>query len=540
MNKKLLLTLSESEIQSPVTFLEDGQIIIYKGENGQYLATWNRCKHRAGRFRFENNSTLTCANHNWKLNLPTMTYLEPFGKLKQPCLLVELGEGGTINLYQNTEPLPWEIYSRTASQLVPGELTLEFYTHATMKIQAGKQWIFSDPWLIGPASSRGWWLSHRPPSDWLEQLAIASLIYISHTHSDHLNLPTLRKLATVNPTAPVIFPNYRDRTGLRLIRSTGLKNIQLCDFKVWYELDEDTRYMLLQDSTGKDDSALLVEYKGHRILNSTDASAGLNDSILPNPLDVLFVPFAGGASGHPVCWADLYSDKMIQRLVNRNLQLEAHHAVLMVGQTQPRVVVPFAGYFTEAHPADHEIRYYNRRNSPQEVCRLIQAEYPEVISWLPKAGQVFDLATFEVAGGTELTEPPEYDFASHLSEIEAALEFAPLQSLAGVKQYFKWAGWQGDLVLHILETDESFGQILREYFLDFSDPELLLKTRPTSNRRYLRMKVRADVFRYVLKNALPWEEISVGFQARFYCEPDVYSYDFWHHFQYNLPEQPCF
>jgi hypothetical protein len=50
------------------------------------------------------------------------------------------------------------------------------------------------------------------------------------------------------------------------------------------------------------------------------------------------------------------------------------------------------------------------------------------------------------------------------------------------------------------------------------------------------MKVRTSVFRYVLLNGLPWEEISIGFQARFYREPDIYEFDFWNHFQNFLPE----
>ena len=69
--------------------------------------------------------------------------------------------------------------------------------------------------------------------------------------------------------------------------------------------------MLFEDSTGKDDSGLLVEYKGHRLLNAVDASAGLNHSILPRPVDMLLTSFAGGAGGHPVCWAEQYTEEQI-------------------------------------------------------------------------------------------------------------------------------------------------------------------------------------------------------------------------------------
>lgn len=55
-----------------------------------------------------------------------------------------------------------------------------------MDLKLGDKRMVFDPWLIGPAFARGWWLLHEPPSDWLERLCKADLIYISHMHSDHL------------------------------------------------------------------------------------------------------------------------------------------------------------------------------------------------------------------------------------------------------------------------------------------------------------------------------------------------------------------
>ena len=61
--------------------------------------------------------------------------------------------------------------------------------------------------------------------------------------------------------------------------------------------------------------------------------------------------------------------------------------------------------------------------------------------------------------------------------------------------------------------------------------------RPATSHRYLRMRVRADVFRHVLRWGLPWEEITVRFQAWFYREHNVYNLDFWNHFQDKLLSQ---
>ena len=89
---------------------------------------------------------------------------------------------------------PWELDPLPAESLYASEFVIKFYTHACAEIRCGPNTLFTDPWLVGPALVRGWWLSHQPPFDWLDRLAAADAIYISHNHSDHLNLPTLKIL----------------------------------------------------------------------------------------------------------------------------------------------------------------------------------------------------------------------------------------------------------------------------------------------------------------------------------------------------------
>ena len=130
-----------------------------------------------------------------------------------------------------------------------------------------------------------------------------------------------------------------------------------------------------------------------------------------------------------------------------------------------------------------------------------------------------------------------YAFDAYTAEIEQATAFPPLVTMEGVKAYFEWAGYRGELILHVIETDESFDEVVREFFVDFS--ELTFSDeRPDHSCPYVRMMVRSDVFRHVLRYGLPWEEITIGFQARLYREPDVYNFDFWNHFQNRLPPEP--
>ena len=208
-----------------------------------------------------------------------------------------------------------------------------------------------------------------------------------------------------------------------------------------------------------------------------------------------------------------------------------------VKATRAACYVPFAGYFTEAHAADNDIRRINIKNTPEEVAQRIRKACPDTDVWIPLPGMYMTSLPesgppilFEEVGRTTTT--------SHcLKPIKESLKFQPLQDSAGLLDYFRWSGYRGDLILHIIETGEDFSEVIRECVINLSGPTRL-QTRPTDQHRYKRMRVRADVFRFVLKHGLPWEEISIKFEAQFYREPDVYNFDFWDHFQNHLPRVP--
>lgn len=535
--RKLLATVQEAELAVGVNFVNDGALIVYKDSHGRTRATRNRCRHQSGRFKPEAGCVLTCPNHGWRLDVSRMEYVNPEGGVTQEELQVEKTPDGAIYLFERRPASPWDVNEMLRQPLRVGELTLRFYAHACMEIGLGGKRLFTDPWLVGPAFTRGWWLAHKPPADWLDSLAAADAIYISHNHSDHLNRHTLKRLVARNPNVPVFVPQYAKDSCQSILRSIGLKSVSVVPFGVWVKFGDLGRFMILADQASRDDSGILIEYKGHRILNTVDCS-NLCGGNLPGSVDVLLTSFASGASGYPVCWSELYSEEFISRFVLANRRLKAEQAVQYSRQTQAKVYIPFAGYFEEAHPKDSEIRRLNVHNTPEEVCAQIRQQCPGIVTWIPEPGQVLNLARLPEVPAPVQPELPEHDFEEFLSELRQAHEFGPLQSMEGVRRYFEWAGFYAkDLILHVIETDEDFTQVVREFYVDFSDlsfPPL----RPTRPHRYLRMKVRSDVFRHVLRWALPWEEISIGFQARFYREPDKYNLDFWDHFQNQLPSEP--
>jgi CMP-N-acetylneuraminate monooxygenase len=516
---------------------DDGRIIVYRSPTGRISAARNRCKHQGGRFMpGEDEMVLTCGRHGWKLDVSSMAYVNPaHSGIIQDELEVEVGADGMVCVYEYIRAQPWEREPMSLEGLAPGEFAITFFAHACVEIRCGHERLFTDPWLTGPAFTRGWWLTQLPPLDWLDRLARASAIYISHSHSDRLNVRTLKLLAARAPGTPIYVPHFENRICEHRLKELGFTKVNSVPFGEWTRFGKKGRFMVLRDAAGRDDSGILIEYKGHKVLNTVDSS-NLNDGLFPNPIDVLMTNFAGGASAYPVCWGDLYSEELITQMVLKNRQLLKVRIAANVHQAKPRAYIPFAGYFTEAHPADIQIRRLNVKNTPQEVCEFLGKYYPDLTMWVPEPGATFDLATLS-AGPPPFKQPEKipYDFAPYVEEIRTDGANALLEDFEEVKKYFRRAGFTGNLVLHIIETDETFARVLREFYVDFNDCSFPL-SRPARGHRYLRMRVRSDVFRYVLGHKLSWEEITIGFQACFYREPDVYNFDFWNHFQNRLFE----
>ncbi len=533
--RHLVASLPSCSLVRGETVAKDG-LIVHRDATGRVRAARNRCRHMGGTFQREHGCKLRCPRHGWTLDASTMRYDNPRGDLAQPELEVEASEEA-VHVFERSSLRPWsERLPREA--LARGELVVRFLAHACVEITCGKTRIVTDPWLVGPAFARGWWLSHEPPADWLERLVRADVVYVSHDHSDHLNEHTLKRLAAVRPDAPIVVPAFASGRCERLLRALGLTNVTTLPIGQWRMLGDATRMMILADGAGREDSALLVEHKGHTVLDTVDCM-NPNHGDLPT-VDVLLSQFAGGASGYPVCWGELYGDERIAKVVKKNRAQTRAYVLDLVAATKPRAWMPIAGYFVEAHPADAEIGKKNGKNDPDEIADAVSSRFPLVRTHRAVPGAAIDLAATEERDPLSDTRAPRpaHDFAPYVAAIAKDAQALELATLEGVERYFAWAGFRGDLVLHVIETTEDFQGTVRELFVDFTTGKVTAE-RPPAWTRYERMRVRSDVFRHVLLRGASWEEISIGFQARFYRDPDVYNMDFWMHFQHALPETAC-
>ncbi|XP_053457159.1 cytidine monophosphate-N-acetylneuraminic acid hydroxylase isoform X2 [Nycticebus coucang] len=528
--------------------------ILYK-DRCHLRACKNMCKHQGGLFIKDiedlDGRSVRCTKHNWKLDVSTMKYINPPESFCQDELVVEMDEYKGLSLLELNPPNPWDSEPRSPEDLAFGEVQVTYLTHACMDLKLGDKRMVFDPWLIGPAFARGWWLLHEPPSDWLERLCQADLIYISHMHSDHLSYPTLKKLAERRSDIP-IYVGDTERPVFWNLNQSGVKltNINVVPFGIWQQVDKNLRFMILMDGVHPEmDTCIIVEYKGHKILNTVDCTRP-NGGRLPMKVDLMMSDFAGGASGFPMTFSGgKFTEEWKAQFIKTERKKLLNYKAQLVKDLQPRIYCPFAGYFVESHPSDKYIKETNTKNDPRELNNLIKKK-SDVITWTPQPGAILDLGRMlkDPTDSKGIIEPPaetkiykdSWDFEPYLKILNASIGDEIFLHPSWIKEYFTWAGFKDyNLVVRMIETDDDFSPFPGGYdylvdFLDLSFP----KERPHREHPYEEIRSRVDVIRHVVKNGLLWDDLYIGFQTRLQRDPDIYHHLFWNHFQIKLPLTP--
>jgi L-ascorbate metabolism protein UlaG (beta-lactamase superfamily) len=130
------------------------------------------------------------------------------------------GFGDLLEWMRTREPGPWREWTDAPPGPPPprrvgaGELRVTFVNHATALVQVDGVNILTDPIWSERASPVAWAgpRRHRPPGLRFEDLPPVDVVLLSHNHYDHLDLPTLRRLARAH--RPRIFTALGNRATL--------------------------------------------------------------------------------------------------------------------------------------------------------------------------------------------------------------------------------------------------------------------------------------------------------------------------------------
>lgn len=514
--------IGKSELVDGISFHHKGELVAYS-KDGQLIKVYpNRCAHMGGKFLKHKDNCLRCPSHNWILNTETGQYENPIGVHAKSLVFHDQGSyyivsspGGDQKKFEENQPL-------SLSRL---EFTVSYFNHASVKISTPSFSILTDPWLIGSAFCSGWWHLHGSPKGWETQVQKLDALYISHSHSDHFHIPSLKKIFSLNPNIKIYIPKFEVPLMVKTLQNLGFVNVLEIDFYERFEINKDTTLTMLPDESGREDSGLLIEYKGHRVLLGVDC-ANLCGGDLPKNVNVFLGSFAGGASGYPVCWSEMYSQQEIETMISKKLAKIKQKILVEVRESEAKCFIPYAGYFEESNPRDVFIKQTNKKNSPDEIKSFLEGASSNVKVHIPYTGDCLDVGYLEDAG-VEVNVEPDRDFVGEdtlIPDVELPFE--------KVKDYFKEAKYEDDLVLIIEETSDDFNIVYREMNFDFRTQELTeQKLKENRLNQKIKMRVRRRIFTHVIQHKLPWEEITIGFHARFTREPDVYNLKFWDHFQ---------
>jgi CMP-N-acetylneuraminate monooxygenase len=491
------------------------------------------CDHAGGKLILRNDlGCAICPFHGWRLDLETLSYTNVQQKketlefeVKNRMLVVDLPEIA-ISLPLGGEPTP---------------LKVRLLSHACVLIEAGGLRLVTDPWLLGPAFSTGWWPAFEPRDDAIDLLRTADLIYVSHNHPDHCHLETL---SHVRAGTPIIVPNFKTGAVVRLLEAFGHNSVVPLEPGVTYDVGGTVSVAILKSGDFREDSGLYLSNGSLHALLTVDAN-WLNGGTLPRNLDLLMTSFAGGASGYPWCF-EMYNDETRAQIAAGRLRALRSLVEIYVGATRPRVYIPYAGFFKESAPRDEFIRKNNRKNTVSEILQLVRRVSPTSLTIDPTDTDEVEIRSSDIIAHRiqrERLYVVNDGYVTHYLD-RFKSEFNAL-NVDAVVSYFENSGFRDDLKLLLVPSDDDFhfqptgvafevdfwGPQPQVIVIEAREAAILFNAYPHNSRKHVKyIKVRSDSLMYIVRNKMPWEDLIIGFQCRINRKPDVYNSNFWFHF----------
>ncbi len=508
--------------------------------NDKWIVYDRVCDHNGGTLSLDpTKKTATCPIHKWTLLLSEGAYENSCPK--KPLEVIDKTDS---LLVQKEEEFFPEIQRE---MLYAGEIEFDFNAHASVSVVAGNFSIITDPWFVGSCFATGWWHINPPSIEAVERLVNADIIYLSHNHPDHLHIPTLEKYVPKDKL--FLVPNFESKSVENILRKLGYNNLIIADFleEVVITKNQSVKLIIVKSGDDRDDSSLLVYTKNNVIFFGVDTNMP-NKWVLPK-VDMLFTPFAGGASGYPsrIENFDLESKIKITN-ANRNSVL-SNHVKKLVAATKPKYVIPYAGYFTEVY-RDLDVKKINIKNSPDDLIEFVESNFPNVIGINP-----LQTSRFNICGDRldkfDTYESPLYFIddeyvLEEITKFSSGLKNFSSEKLLEIGENFIRASFIDELTVVIILANDDFSKFEDKALVvnfskesrghsileigEKSDAQIIdiLKRETKNNIEILR--VRKDSLQGVFEQSLPLEDLSIGFQIKMFRSPNVYNFKFWDYF----------
>ena len=294
---KDLITESFEEFE-----LNSKKLILSKDEGKYYLIS-RTCPHQGGLIN-NKGGKLICPLHNW--------YFSPSGKClnsSQNAHSIELEIKNNYLIANNKKLKSLGLDNSKVGTVkkkkedikkINDLPLLKLHSHATLELDFKDLNILFDPWLDGPAMLGSWRQYPKPLVSGRD--LHPDIIIITHEHSDHFHLPTLK---AIGKDKLIIFPDFKNNRIKSFLDANGFINYICVNFNEKIKLSSDLQIKFFRPKHIFNDSIVLLEKNLFRFLNLNDA--GLNPEIANQvgPVHLVSSIFSTGASGYPMTWTHI-------------------------------------------------------------------------------------------------------------------------------------------------------------------------------------------------------------------------------------------
>jgi CMP-N-acetylneuraminate monooxygenase len=482
------------------------------------------CPHMGGIVE-KNNGFLVCPIHKWKFNRST-------GKS-----LVGSKDLHEIEIFINNDMIFAAIESAANADLVKvinartsssKNISIELLAHATLDIRVEHFSLIVDPWLDGSAF-HGSWTQYPPPSISAKDIR-PDVLLITHEHSDHCNLHSLK---LINRTVPVYFPAFPNSRLERVFNQLGFLNINPMMFGEIYHVYAGITICCFQPTSTWNDSIQLIDVRGFRILNLNDAGINTKIAKLVDPIDLICSAYGSGASGYPMCWTHLSpfdSERILQEQISAKKNMLVHASKIYKCSR----ILLFASYFALQHPIHEKYQFLlsKYKLNPQNIKEDLVNFNIEVLDLLP--GEIW-------FSDTEVIKRKDYksDFFSwENTSIYLKNKFSKLDFFeeypCGYKyeesliiDYFLKFDKNPQIIylkyyifkLNIIDTNSSFSII-------FEICNSKVKKITSDSAVNLTIEIPVQLLMHLIINNLSWDEVYIGYWCLFHQE-NPYNVSFW-------------
>jgi UDP-MurNAc hydroxylase len=228
-------------------------------------------------------------------------------------------------------------------------MRVTYYGQACTLTEAAGLQILTDPWLTEGAYHGTWFHTHIladagvTPDSFPKDI---DYLFLSHEHQDHLDVATLRHFS---PHLPILICRFETPKFRNYLQSLGFSNIRELDSGQRLDLGDGVSLTIFATAEYTNDSAILIEHNGIRVLNETDCKLAYQDLEYLGRvgIDLGFYMFSG-ANWYPMMYD--YPERVMSEAVHRRRKSLLRSLVQRVKLTRPRFAVPAAGPCTVLDP----------------------------------------------------------------------------------------------------------------------------------------------------------------------------------------------